>query len=150
MHHEHWRHTIQKRYSSILASRNWHVETADWIWPSFLHFFINLRADIGGSFLRFIETGFRNWLAAFLGFSMGFLWCLWLSYDFSRIFNHFSVIAIWFYTNHRKILNCHGLGKSRKNHNTNHMGKSYDFSDFCDFLQFLGICRNSLAGVAVS
>jgi len=34
--------------------------------------FRNLLAGIWGSFLRFIETGFRNWLAAFLGFSYDF------------------------------------------------------------------------------
>jgi len=54
-------------------------------------FFRNLLAGIWGSFLRFIETGFRNWLAAFLGFSMIF-------YDFSMIFSgffyHFSMISI--------------------------------------------------------
>jgi len=29
-------------------------------------------------------------------------------------------------------------------------GKSYDFSEFYDFLWFLAVCRSSLAGVAVS
>jgi len=34
--------------------------------------FKNLLAGIWDSFLRFIETGFRNWLAAFLGFFYDF------------------------------------------------------------------------------
>jgi len=54
----------------------------------FFTIFRNLLAGIWGSFLRFIETGFRNWLAAFLGFF----------YDFSMIFSgffcHFSMISI--------------------------------------------------------
>jgi len=35
-------------------------------------YFRNLLAGIWGSFLRFIESGFRNWLAAFLGFFYDF------------------------------------------------------------------------------
>jgi len=50
----------------------------------FLHHFRNLLAGIWGSFLRFIETAFRNWLAAFVGF-----FC-----DFSGFFYHFSMISI--------------------------------------------------------
>jgi len=42
-------------------------------------YFENLLAGIRGSFLRLIETGFRNWLAAFLGFFYDV-------YDFSMIF----------------------------------------------------------------
>jgi len=50
-------------------------------------YFRNLLAGIWGSFLRFIETGFRNWLAAFLGFF----------YDFSLIFQDFLIIFLYFY-----------------------------------------------------
>jgi hypothetical protein len=55
----------------------------------FFTIFRNLLAGIWGSFLRFIETGFRNWLAAFLGFfydSVGFFYDI---YDFSKIFQDF-------------------------------------------------------------
>jgi len=53
------------------------VETGKWklqtgIWPVSCTIFRNLLAGIWGSFLRLIETGFRNWLAAFLGFSCDF------------------------------------------------------------------------------
>jgi len=60
-------------YSRVPGSRNWQVETADWNLAGFLHIFRNLLAGIWGSFLRFIETGFKNWLAAFLGFFYDFL-----------------------------------------------------------------------------
>jgi len=53
----------------VPGDRNWHIETADWNLAGFFTIFRNLLAGIWGSFLRFIETGFRNWLAAFLGFS---------------------------------------------------------------------------------
>jgi len=56
----------------VPGSRNWQVETADWKLAGFLHYFRNLLAGIWGSFLRFIETGFKNWLAAFLGFFYDF------------------------------------------------------------------------------
>ena len=69
---------------------------------------------------------------------MIFLWCLWFFNDFKGFFYHFSMISIWFYRNHRKILKYHILEKSWKNHKKNHKGKSYDFSDFYDFLWFLG------------
>jgi len=60
-------------YSRVPGSRNWQVETADWNLAGFLHIFRNLlQAGIWGSFLRFIETGLRNWLAAFLGFFYDF------------------------------------------------------------------------------
>jgi hypothetical protein len=55
----------------------------------FFTIFRNLLAGIWGSFLRFIETGFRNWLAAFPGFfydSVGFFYDI---YDFSKIFQDF-------------------------------------------------------------
>jgi len=53
-------------YSRVPGDRNWHIETdaADWNLAGFFTIFRNLRAGIWGSFLRFIETGFRNWLAA--------------------------------------------------------------------------------------
>ena len=51
-------------YSRVPGDRNWHIETADWNLAGFLTIFRNLLAGIWGSFLRFIETGFRNWLAA--------------------------------------------------------------------------------------
>jgi len=99
-------------YRVVPGSRNWQVETALEFWPVSCTIFRNLLASIWGSFLRFIETGFRNWLAAFLGFcydfsmmSMIFLW-------FSGFFYHFSMISIWFYRNHRKILKYHRLEKS--------------------------------------
>jgi len=47
-------------------------------------YFRNLLAGIWGSFLRFIETGFKNWLAAFLGFS----------YDFSMILQDSFIIFL--------------------------------------------------------
>ena len=53
-----------KYYSRVPGDRNWHIETADWNLASFFTIFRNLLAGIWGSFLRFIETGFRNWLAA--------------------------------------------------------------------------------------
>ena len=71
-------------YSRVPGDRNWHIETADWNLAGFLTIFRNLLAGIWGSFLRFIETGFRNWLAAFLGFS----------YDFSMIFQDFLIIFL--------------------------------------------------------
>jgi len=59
-------------YSRVPGDRNWHIETADWNLAGFFTIFRNLLAGIWGGFLRFIETGFRNWLAAFLGFFYAF------------------------------------------------------------------------------
>jgi len=59
-------------FSWVPGSRNWQVETADWNFSGFLHYFRNLLAGMWGSSLRFIETGFKNWLAAFLGFFYDF------------------------------------------------------------------------------
>jgi len=59
-------------YSRVPRDRNWHIETADWNLAGDFTIFRNLLAGIWGSFLRFIETGFRNWLAAFLGFFYDF------------------------------------------------------------------------------
>jgi len=59
-------------YRVVPGDRNWHTETADWNLAGFFTIFRNLLAGIWGSFLRFIETGFRNWLAAFLGFFYDF------------------------------------------------------------------------------
>ena len=59
-------------YRVVPGDRNWHIETADWNLAGFFTIFRNLLAGIWGSFLRFIETGFRNWLAAFLGFFYDF------------------------------------------------------------------------------
>jgi len=56
----------------VPGDRNWHIGTADWNLAGFFTIFRNLLAGIWGSFLRFIETGFRNWLAAFLGFVCDF------------------------------------------------------------------------------
>jgi len=53
-------------YRVVPGDRNWHIETADWNLAGFFTIFRSLLAGIWGSFLRFIETGFRNWLAAFL------------------------------------------------------------------------------------
>ena len=61
-----------KSYSRVPGDRNWHIETADCNLAGFFTIFRNLLAGIWGSFLRFIETGFRNWLAAFLGFLYDF------------------------------------------------------------------------------
>jgi len=52
----------------VPGSRNWQVETALEFWPVSCTIFENLLAGICGSFLNIIETGFRNWLAAFLIF----------------------------------------------------------------------------------
>jgi len=52
----------------------------------FFTIFRNLLAGIWGSFLRFIETGFRNWLAAFLGFFYDFSTMSMIFQDFSIIF----------------------------------------------------------------
>ena len=71
-------------YRVVPGDRNWHIETADWNLAGFFTIFRNLLAGIWGSFLRFIETGFRNWLAAFLGFF----------YDFSMM----SKIFLWFFS----------------------------------------------------
>jgi len=71
----------------VPGSRNWQVETALEFWPVSCTIFRNLLAGIRGSFLRCIETGFRNWLAAFLGFFYDV-------YDFSGFFYHFSMISI--------------------------------------------------------
>ena len=59
-------------YRVVPGSRNWQVETALEFWPVSCTIFRKLLAGIWGSFLRFIETGFRNWLAAFLGFFYDF------------------------------------------------------------------------------
>jgi len=59
-------------YRVVPGSRNWQVETALEFWPVSCTIFRILLAGIWGSFLRFIETGFRNWLAAFLGFFYDF------------------------------------------------------------------------------
>jgi len=50
-------------------------------------YFRNLLAGIWGSFLRLIEAGFRNWLAASLGFFYDV-------YDFSMIFQDFFIIFL--------------------------------------------------------
>ena len=49
-------------YSRVPGDRNWHIETADWNLAALFTIFRNLLAGILGSFLRFIETGFRNWV----------------------------------------------------------------------------------------
>ena len=54
----------QQEYSRVPGDRNWHIETADWNLAGFFTIFRYLLAGIWDSFLRFIETGFRNWLAA--------------------------------------------------------------------------------------
>jgi len=59
-------HVCLYTYRVVPGSRNWQVETALEFWPVSCTIFRNLLAGISGSFLRFIETGFRNWLAAFL------------------------------------------------------------------------------------
>ena len=83
LHHKHTSTSQTYTYRVVPGSRNWQVETALEFWPVSCTIFRNLLpvAGIWGSFLRFIETGFRNWLAAFLGFScdfsmmsMNFLW----------------------------------------------------------------------------
>jgi len=51
-------------YRVVPGDRNWRIETADWNLAGFFTIFRNLLAGIWGSFLRFIETEFRNWLAA--------------------------------------------------------------------------------------
>ena len=63
---------LRDDYRVVPGSRNWQVETALEFWPVSCTIFRNLLASIWGSFLRFIETGFRNWLAAFLGFFYDF------------------------------------------------------------------------------
>ena len=63
---------IMTGYRVVLGDRNWHIETADWNLAGFFTIFRKLLAGIWGSFLRFIKTGFRNWLAAFLGFFYDF------------------------------------------------------------------------------
>jgi len=60
------------------------------IWPVSCTIFRNLLAGIWGSFLRCIETGFRNWLAAFLGFFYDF----YDVYDFPMIFQDFFIIFL--------------------------------------------------------
>ena len=67
-------------YRVVPGDRNWHIETADWNLAGFFTICKNLLAGIWGSFSRFIETGFINWLAAFLGFF----------YDFSMMSKIFS------------------------------------------------------------
>jgi len=78
---------IQMQYSRVPGDRNWHIETADWNLAGFFTIFRNLLAGIWDSFLRFIETGFRNWLAAFLGFFYDV-------YDFSMFFQEFFIIFL--------------------------------------------------------
>jgi len=73
-------------YRVVPGSRNWHVETALGFWPVSCTIFGNLLAGIWGSFLKFIETGFRNWLAAFLGFSYDFSMMSMIFQDFFIIF----------------------------------------------------------------
>ena len=76
-------------YSRVPGDGNWHIETADWNLAGFFTIFRNLLAGIWCSFLRFIETGFRKWLAACLGFL----------YDFSMMsvnFQDFFIIFLWF------------------------------------------------------
>jgi len=68
----------------VPGGRNWHIETADWNLAGFFTNSRNLLAGIWGSFLRSIETGFRNWLAAFLGFFYDV-------YEFSMIFQDFFI-----------------------------------------------------------
>jgi len=60
-------------YRVVPGSRNWQAETALEFLPVSCTIFRNLLAGIWGSFLRFIKTGFRNWLAAFLDFPVIFL-----------------------------------------------------------------------------
>jgi len=74
LHHKHTSTSQTYTYRVVPGSRNWQVETALEFWPVSCTIFRNLLpvAGIWGSFLRFIETGFRNWLAAFLGFSCDF------------------------------------------------------------------------------
>ena len=62
----------QSEYSRVPGDRNWHIETSDYNLPGFFTIVRNLLAGIWGGFLRFIKTGFRNWLAAFLGFFYDF------------------------------------------------------------------------------
>jgi len=71
----------------VPGSRNWQVETALEVWPVSCTIFRNLLTGIWGSFLRSIETGFRNWLAAFLAFFYDV-------YDFSMIFQDFFIIFL--------------------------------------------------------
>jgi len=81
----------------VPGDRKWHTETADWNLAGFFTILRNLLAGIWGSFLRFIETGFRNWLAAFLGFFYDFSMMSMMStifYDFSGFWHHFSMISI--------------------------------------------------------
>jgi len=53
-------------YRVVPGSRNWQVKSALEFWPGSCTIFRNLLAGIWGSFLRFVETGFKNWLAAVL------------------------------------------------------------------------------------
>ena len=73
-------------YRVVSGDRNWHIETADWNLAGFFTVYRNLLAGIWGSFLRFIETGFRNWLAAFLGFFYDFSMMSMIFQDFFIIF----------------------------------------------------------------
>jgi len=77
---------IQDSYRVVPGDRNCHIETADWNLAGFFTIFRNLLAGIWGSFLRFIETGFRNWLAAFLGFFYDFSMMSMIFQDFFIIF----------------------------------------------------------------
>jgi len=78
----------------VPGDRTRHIETADWNLAGFFTIFRNLLAGIWGSFFRFIETGFRNWLAAFLGFFYDFSMMSMIFQDFSGFFCHFSMISI--------------------------------------------------------
>ena len=51
-------------YRVIQGNRNWQLETKNGFGKFLPVYFRNLMAGIWGSFLRFIETGFRNWLTA--------------------------------------------------------------------------------------
>jgi len=67
-----YKHISTYAYRVVPGYRNWHIETADWNLAAFFTIFRNLLAGIWASFLRVIETGFRNWLAAFPGFLYDF------------------------------------------------------------------------------
>jgi len=85
LHHKHTPTPQTYTYRVVPGSRNWQVETALEFWPVSCTIFRNLLpvAGIWGSFLRFIETGCRIWLEAFL----------WFFYDFSMM----SMIFLWFF-----------------------------------------------------
>jgi len=80
---------ISLRYRVVRGDTNWHIKTADWNLAGFFTIYRNLLAGIWVRFLRFIETGFRNWLAAFLGFFYDFSMMSMIFLSFSRIFSSF-------------------------------------------------------------